>query len=224
MYYELWNVLWNWKREFTIREFKSTFISPNAEKVLHDMTKKGFLTRIGWGKYKVNSPEEHLKRRVDIAGAYELLKEASFDYALTGPDAVFIWTRGGYQVDKFFGFYPIHLKVRKVDLNKWAKFFKSKDRKFYVKGGKIKKTLFGLFYYLYPEKDFKFVEKDGFKVSPLNEVLKFCEENIYAYEPALEMLNEMYNLGLKVEYKEEKTNFNRGRWNSLKERKKFLEF
>jgi len=206
-YHELWNVLWNWKKEFSVREFKSTFVSPDAQKVLHDMTKKGFLTRVGWGRYKVNSPEEYLAKRTDVAGAYELLKEAKIDYALTGPDAVFFWTKGGYQVDRFFGFYPIHLKVRKGDLSRWKEFLKSRGKRFHVKGEKVRKTLFGLFYLLYPEKDFRFVERDGFKVVPLEEAVRFCEENIYAYEPALEMLDEMYNLGLKIRYRKERTNF-----------------
>lgn len=33
------------------------------------------------------------------------------------------------------------------------------------------------------------------------------EKEIYCYETALEMLDEMYNLGLKIKYKEIKTNF-----------------
>ena len=99
-----------------MKEFSSTFASPDANKVLHDMTRKGLLERVGWGKYKVNSSEEYLAKRTNIAGSYDLLKEANMCYALTGPDAVFFWTKGGYQADRFFGFYPIHLKVEKQDL------------------------------------------------------------------------------------------------------------
>ena len=55
-YYDLWAVLWSWKREFTVAEFKSTFPSPIPSKVLHDMAKKGLLEKVGWGRYRVNSP------------------------------------------------------------------------------------------------------------------------------------------------------------------------
>jgi len=206
-YHELWNVLWSWRKEFTVREFSSVFISPDPNKVLHDMVEKGFLERSGWGKYRVNSPEEYLARRIDISKAYDLLKEAGMDYALTGPDAVFLWTKGGYQVDRFFGFYPIHLKVRKKDLERWKNFFKSRKRRFQVKGQPIRETLFGLFYVLYPEADFDVEEVDSFSVIPLKETVDFCQRNIYSFEPALEMLDEMYGLGLKVMYKETKTNF-----------------
>lgn len=206
-YYELWNVLWSWRKEFTVKEFSSVFVSPDPNKVLHDMVKKGFLERVGWGKYKVNSPEEYLARRTDISKAYELLKEAAMDYALTGPDAVFLWTKGGYQVDRFFGFYPIHSKVRKKELEGWKKFFSSKKQRFQVKGQPIRETLFGLFYVLYPEVSFDAEKIDGFCVISLKETVDFCQRNIYSFEPALEMLDEMYGLGLKVMYKEAKTNF-----------------
>jgi len=43
----------------------------------------------------------------------------------------------GYNVDRFFIFYPIHLKVRKDDLDGWKRFFKSKGRRFHMKGEPI---------------------------------------------------------------------------------------
>jgi len=205
-YHELWYVLWSWKKEFTVKEFSSVFASPDSNKVLHDMVKKGLLERFGWGKYRVNSPEEYLTRRTSTSQAYDLLNQTGMEYALTGPDAVFFWTKGGYQVDRFFGFYPIHLKVRKDDLGEWKRFFSSRKQRFYVKDQPIKETLFGLFYVLYPEADFKAEKVEAFRVDPLKETVKFCQSKIYSYEPALEMLDRMYGLGLKVEYKEAKTN------------------
>jgi hypothetical protein len=205
-YYELWNVLWNWKREFTVKEFSSVFSSPDANKVLHDMAKKGLLERSGRGIYKVNSSEQYLAKKMNVSRAYELLNEAHIDYALTGPDGVFFWTKGGYQVDRFFGFYPIHLKVRKDDLRKWERFFESRKQRFHVKDRPIKETLFGLFYMLYPEKDFRSEKVEAFRVDSLRDTVEFCQSKIYSYEPALEMLDEMYGLGLKLEYKEAKTN------------------
>ncbi len=206
LYHELWTVLGSWKREFTVKEFSSTFASPDPNKVLHDMVRKGLLDRIGWGKYRVNSPKEYLTKKTNIASSYDLLKDARMHYALTGPDAVFFWTKGGYQADRFFGFYPIHLKVEKQDLIRWESFFVSKKQKFCVKDQPSKQTLFGVFYVLYPEVDFEVEEVNGFCVSLLEETVKFCLNNIYSYEPALEMLNEMYSLGLHVSYMEAKTN------------------
>lgn len=206
-YYELWNILMNWRKEFTVGEFSSTFPSPDPRKILHDMSQKGLLERTGWGKYKVNSSEEYLAGRVNVSQAYDMLKQVDLKYALTGPDAVFFWTRGGYQVDRFFGFYPIHLKVRKRDLKKWKRFLSSVKKRFHVKGQQIRQTLFGLFYVLYPEVDFGTEKVDEFHVDSLKDVVEFCQRNVYSYEPALEMMDEMYGLDLKVRYKETETNF-----------------
>ena len=207
MYYELWNVLWSWKREFTTKEFATVFVSPDPNKVLHDMVKKGMLERAAWGRYKVNSPEEYLEKRTNITEAYDLLKVVDLDYSFTGPDAVFFWTRGGYQVDRFFGFYPIHFKVKQNELDKWINFLNEKKQNVHIEGKKVKETLFGIFYLLYPRKGFKMEKIDGFNVDPLEETVEFCQKKIYSYEPALELLDEMYNLGIKVQYKEIKTNF-----------------
>lgn len=205
-YYELWNVLLNWKKEFTAREFSVVFPSPDPYKVLHDMSEKGLLENTGWGRYKVNSPEEYLFRRIDVSKAYGLLNQADMRYALTGPDAVFFWTKGGYQVDRFFGFYPIHLKVRKSDLREWKSFLKSRGQRFHIQGKPIRQTLFGLFYVLYPVEDFRTEEVEGFQVDSLKDTVDFCQRNIFSYEPALEMLDEMYDLGLRIAYRESKTN------------------
>ena len=205
-YHELWTVLWSWNKEFTVKEFRSTFASPDANKVLHDMARKGLLERVGWGKYRVNSSEEYLAKRTNISGSYDLLKEACMRYALTGPDAVFFWSKGGYQTDRFFGFYPIHLKVEKRNLTKWKGFFSSRKQTFCVKEHCSNRTLFGVFYVLYPQVDFEVEKVGGFCVSPLREAVEFCQKNIYSYEPGLEMLDEMYSLGLNAKYMEAKTN------------------
>jgi hypothetical protein len=170
------------------------------------MVRKGFLEREGWGKYRVNSPKEYVEKKFNISEAYELVKEAGLEYAFTGPDAVFFWTKGGYNVDRFFAFYPIHLKINKRDLNEWKDFFKVRGKRVHVYGEPVKETLFGSFYILYSEFEFRAESVDGFSVTPLEETIEFCRKNIYAYEPALEMLDEIYRLGLGIKYREKETN------------------
>lgn len=205
-YYELWITLCNWKRKFSVEEFRSVFVSPDPNKVLHDMVEKGFLERIGWGEYRVVSPRQLFKKRTDIRKSYEIVKDYGRKYAFTREDAVFIWTKGGYQADRFDCFYPIHIKVREKDLEGWKSFFKTNKRMFFVSGESLKKTFFGVFYVLYPESEFKAKELGGFKVVPLKEAVEFCRRHLYTYEPALEMLGDMYGLGIERKYKETKTN------------------
>jgi hypothetical protein len=48
----------------------------------------------------------------------------------------------------------------------------------------------------YPRVDFDVEQVEGFNVAPLKDTVDFCRQNVYSYEPALEMLDEMYGLGL----------------------------
>jgi hypothetical protein len=201
-YYELWNVVSQWKRQFTVREFASTFVSPDPHKVLHDMSRKGLLQRAGWGQYQVTSQAQYVKLKHDVSAAYELVKRAGLPHCFTGPDAVFIWTKGGYNADRFFGFYPVMLNVRKADVPGWRRFFRSAQRTVVTAGKPVKQTLFGVFYVLWPVKRLDKAEVAGFSVEPLSDAVKFCQRNIYTYEPALEMLDQMYGLGLGARYSE----------------------
>jgi hypothetical protein len=148
-----------------------------------------------------------LAKKVNISEGYEMVEQVGLKYAFTGADGVFFWTKGGYQVDRFFGFYPIHVLVRKADLARWREFFRSVGKVVWVKGEPVKQTLFGVFYVLYPRVDFDVEQVEGFNVVSLKETVAFCERNVYSFEPALEMLDEMYGLGLRVRYKEAETNF-----------------
>ncbi len=200
-YYELWTILNSWRREFTSGEFVRTFSSPDPRKVLHDMVKKGMLEHLDYGKYRVRSVADYVRVRNDVKEGYERLKKAEYPYALTGVDGVFVWTSGGYNADRFFGFYPIHIKVMKADVAKWKTFFRKARRKVFLKDAKPKETLFGVFYVLYPESKIEAETVAGLKVEPLKETVEFCRKHVYTFEPALEMLDEEYHLGLKVKYR-----------------------
>ena len=204
-YYEFWNVLCQWREEFTAREFASTFASPDPNKVLHDLCRKGLLARTSRGKYRVVSQQEHVRVSQDIAMAYDRVKSARLPYAFTGVDAVYMWTKGGYNVDRFFGFYPIHVKIRTSDLSMWKNFFLSTGCRVVVKGQPLAETLFGVFYVLHPSRELARDDVEGLSVEPLRNTVRFCKENPYAYEPALEMLDEMYHLGLGAKYRESST-------------------
>jgi hypothetical protein len=55
------------------------------------------------------------------------VEAAGLKYAFTGLDAVFFWIKGRYNVDRFFAFYPIHLKVNKHDLKSWKDLVRAKE-------------------------------------------------------------------------------------------------
>lgn len=199
-YYELWTILGNWRKDFSSKEFAMTFASPNPRKVLHDMAKKGLLEHNGYGRYSVRSTDDYVKSKNDISSGYDLLNESNLPYALTDVDGVFVWTKGGYNAGRFFGSYPIHIKVLESDVAKWKRFLAERRKKSMLSGTKPKETLYGIFYVLYPETTIDAENVNGLKVEPLKETVEFSKKNIYTFEPALEMLDDEYNLGLGVRY------------------------
>lgn len=199
-YYELWIILSSWRDEFSLEEFTRIFSSPDPRKVLHDMTKKGFLERTAYGKYKVKPVEGYVRAKNNVRDGYELLKRSELPYALTGIDGVFLWTKGGYNLDRFFGFYPIHLKIRKRDIEEWKIFFERNSKRALLEGERPGETLYGIFYLLYPVDRLGAKRIDGLSVEPLKDTLDYSLERRAALEPALEMLDREYKLGLGITY------------------------
>lgn len=201
-YFELWKVMWNWKKEeqFSTAEFRLTFSSASPRKVLFDLAKIGFIGRIGRDRYRVVSPEKLAEEDYAerIKNGYNILKKSGLKYAFTGIDAVMKWTRGAYNANRFFGFYPIQIKVRKADLQKWKRFLGNAD--FVMENKPAKRTLFGIFYIFHAEDDFAVHSLGGEPVEPLRETVGYCKKNIATFEHALEILDKMYALGLKIKY------------------------
>jgi len=199
-YYGLWTILNCWKKEFGTADFARTFASPNPRKVLHDLAKNGFVEHLGYGTYSVNGMEDYVKAKNDLEDGYEFLKNSELDYALTDVDGVFVWTRGGYNAGRFFGFYPIHIKVRTAEIPKWKRLVRKARRKCLLSASRPRETLYGVFYVLHPTERIRSETVDGLKVEPLKNTVEFCMTNSYTYEPALEMLDREYKLGLNSEY------------------------
>ncbi len=199
-YYELWAILGNWKSEFSTEDFVSAFSSPDPSKVLYDMAKKGFLERINRGKYRVNSSESYLSSRYDVGDAYDLLRRSGLPYALTKVDGVFVWTKGGYNANRFFGSYPIYIKVNETDVEKWREYLFINGKKCVVEGSRPTETLYGIYFVLSPTTKVEYAVVNGLSADPLEKVVDYCKKNLYAYAPALEMLDKEYDLGLNAEY------------------------
>ena len=200
-YHDLWVVLSNWRKEFSSGDFARTFYSPDPNKVLHDMSEKGMLERTEVGQYRVRDVKEYLLDRTDVRKAYSLLRSKPLPYALTGVDAVYVWTHGGYNADRFFGFYPIHIRVKKEHLTRWKRLLAESGYKAMVHGKRPGETLFGAFFILYPESTVAANKIESLMVESLDKTVEFCKKNLFTFEPALEMLDETYDLHLEAKYR-----------------------
>lgn len=201
-YYELWTILENWKSEFSAEDFARAFASPDPRKVLSDMTRKGLLKRKERGLYEVVSSSDYAKSRNNIDDSYNLLKRSRLPYALSRVDGVFVWTNGGYNVNRFLGSYPIYITILKSDVENWKRFLANNGKKFILSGARPRETLYGTYYVITPEDRMESRTVNGLNVEPLEKTVEFCLREPYTYEPAIEMLDRKYNLGLDSRYEE----------------------
>lgn len=125
---------------------------------------------------------------------YSVLNLFGIDYCFTKTDAVYIWTEGKYNIARYKEFYPIFIKIKTKDYNIFLDYCKRLGLKINTKKG--------VFYNLEVEDEFDSVKKDEYFVEPLEETIKFMNKNIYNFEPALEMISEMYNKKTNIKYKE----------------------
>jgi len=135
--------------------------------------------------------KENLK---DISFYYSALNLFGIEYCFTKTDAVYLWTEGRYNIARYKGYYPIFVKIKKLDYPIFLEYCKKLGLK--VNSGK------GVFYNVEVLDRFKCIKRGDSFVDPLNETIDFMQANIYNFEPALEMIKEMYNKKLNIKYKE----------------------
>src|SRR3989344_7421495 len=130
----------------------------------------------------------------DINFYYSVLNLLGIEYCFTKNDAVYIWTEGRYNIARYKEYYPVFIKIKKSDYPIFLEYCKKLGLKINPNNG--------VFYNVEVLDNFKSIKKNDFFVEPLKETINFIQANIYNFEPALEMINEMYNKKLKVKYKE----------------------
>lgn len=125
---------------------------------------------------------------------YSVLKLFGINYCFTKTDAVYIYTEGRYNIARYKEFYPIFIKIKKIEYPIFLEYCKRLKLKIASKKG--------VFYSPEVLEDFKFVKIKQIPVEPLDETIEFMKKHIYNFEPALEMIQETYNKKLNIKYKE----------------------
>ena len=128
-----------------------------------------------------------------IPEAYVLPQFAGMEYAYVGIDAVYVWTRGGYQVARDPEDYPLFIAVNASDLDAWVEFFDrfgiptAEDRQPAEDlEGPIQVVL---------ETRSKVETRlvDGRPVVPIEETVTFAHGYYATFQSALDMLDRMYD-------------------------------
>ena len=172
-----------------------------TNKWVNELIKEGILKK-RWRGVVLNEENKSYKKVIsfvkenlnDVNFYYSILQLFGIDYCLTKTDAVYLWTEGRYNIARYKEYYPIFIKIKRGDCSIFLEYCKRLGLK--VNSNK------GFFYVVEVVEDIKAVKKNNFYVDSLNETIDFMQENIYNFEPALEMINETYNKKLNAKYKE----------------------
>jgi len=128
-----------------------------------------------------------------ISEAYVLPQFAGMEYTYTGIDAVYVWTRGGYQVARDPEDYPLFIAVHESDLDAWVAFF---DR-FGIPTAEERQPAdeldSSIQVVLESEAQIEAEMVDGRPVISLQETVAFANEHYAHFQSALDMLDRMYD-------------------------------
>ena len=175
-------------------------------KWVQELAKEGTLTLTRMNIY-LNEYDEFYKKTLNYLlntfqkspmFYYEVLNLFGVKYCFTATDSVYIWTKGSYNIARYKEYYPVFIKVKSTD----RKLFEWYCKK--LKLNVNKKS--GIFYSISYLDDFEFEHCDSIPVDSLKSSIKFMEKNIYNFEPALEIIKELYSKKIKIKYKEMMTN------------------
>jgi DNA-binding Lrp family transcriptional regulator len=172
-----------------------------TNKWVNELIKEGILKE-KWRGVVINEDNESYKKIIkfikenlnDVSFYYSALELFGIDYCLTKTDAVYVWTEGRYNIARFKDYYPIFIKIKKADYNIFLEYCKKLGLKI--------NSYKGVFYSIEVVEELKCERKENYSVDSLNDTIKFMQENIYNFEPALEMIEETYNKKLGVKYRE----------------------
>ncbi len=129
---------------------------------------------------------------------YSVIGLFGLEYCFTKTDAVYFWTGGRYNVSRYRDYYPIFIKIKREHYPFFLNYCKRLGLK--INANK------GVFFSPEIVDDLKFERKNKVNVETLDETIKFMKENIYNFQPALEMVQEMYSKKLNIKYSEVNTN------------------
>jgi hypothetical protein len=159
------------ENKFTSKQFRELFSTAQYSKVLHDLSKIGYIERNKRGEYRIKSPKEIEENTIkkDLENMHLLEKTQERPYAFCGPNAIRIWSNGKHHPGITDGLKPINIKILEKDLPWWQKFLEEHAAAHHI-GGRGK-TLFGVVYILHPAHKINAVTKHGMPVVPLPEAL-----------------------------------------------------
>lgn len=142
--------------------------------------------------------KEMLRRNLELKEAHLLPNFSGLRYAFTKTDAVFVWTKGGYQIARSKEDYPLFIKILREDLQKWKDYFEDLSVNYSIE----ERSGNGIYFVLFPVEEFESEWVENTSVIPLKKTVRWAKKYEVNFQPALEMLDEMHDLELDTRYRE----------------------
>lgn len=150
-----------------------------------------------------------LYRRDSISqeDAYVIPHFAGMEFAYTEIDAAYVWTHGGYQIARSHDDYPVFIEVHNRDVDRWIAFFEQYGIDTAIDERPSAGDVDGdVYYVLFPTEDeIETAWVDGNPVIPLDKTVEQMVENRPAYEPALEIIAEEYDVDIDASHDDRMT-------------------
>jgi len=138
-----------------------------------------------------------------IEEAYVIPQFGEWPFGFTRIDAVYVWTRGGYQVGRAPKDYPLFLAVREQDVDDWVEFFESFGLPVAFERQPRDELTGPLQIVLDPQPSLDIDHVEGYPVIPRDDTIEYMREHYAEFQSALVMLDRMYeDLDLGVAYRE----------------------
>jgi hypothetical protein len=128
-----------------------------------------------------------------ISEVYVLPHFAGLEFAYTSIDAVYTWTRGGYQVARNPDDYPLFIAINETDLADWEQFFTRFEIPVAQERQPADEIGQSIQFVLQPRASVEADTVDGHPVIPLQETVAFAQEHYATFQSALDMLGRMYD-------------------------------
>ena len=138
-----------------------------------------------------------------IEQAYVLPHFGDWPFAFSRIDAVYVWTRGGYQVGRNPNDYPLFLAVEDANLASWEEFFSSFGLPTAQERQAVETIAGPLQIVLDSRQHLASEEVEGYPVIPRAETIAYMQEHAVQFRSALSMMDRMYDdLDLRIAYRE----------------------
>ena len=123
-----------------------------------------------------------------IEEAYVIPHFGEWSFAFTRIDAVFVWTRGGYQVGREPDDYPLFLTVQEQDVDLWESFFQSFGIPTAFERQSRGAIECPLQIVLDPRESFSIEQVEGYPVISRAETISYMHEHDAHFQSAFSML------------------------------------